>query len=301
MGTFSNPELAKAIFYEYLRDDKPMSPVARESFANGFPSLLAPLAQVPGISVPSSTSSVEEQTIFKPYVPAMFEVLVHLANSMVPVMQNGMTQVASGTTAARRLASGSLNEASGEMVRHGGTLFIWFYSTSLESFDYSARKLRALSLKIGKTMNRHAVALNNRVNLTESQHELDPRVEVVSWNDQTSRGRGKILEPIAVEIEPTSSPHYQWLYEATVFLYLVLLLIASFPGPHSSRLVVKSSRTREENLCGQQRVLPVPVRTKERNEGDVDTGKQNQFRRKRGDDGKRGKKANVKTCVSYYL
>lgn len=42
--------MARGIFYEYLRADEPMSMDARNHFADGFPFLLAPLAQVRGIT-----------------------------------------------------------------------------------------------------------------------------------------------------------------------------------------------------------------------------------------------------------
>jgi hypothetical protein len=69
IDTFPRPDMARGIFYEYLRADDPMSMDARNHFVDGFPFLLAPLAQVRGItsathaqqlqgSEPSSTSNL---------------------------------------------------------------------------------------------------------------------------------------------------------------------------------------------------------------------------------------------------
>jgi len=49
MDRFAEPDLARGIFYEYMRGDDPMSIEARDNFAKGFPYLLAPLAHVKGM------------------------------------------------------------------------------------------------------------------------------------------------------------------------------------------------------------------------------------------------------------
>ncbi len=51
--------MARGIFYEYLRADDPMSMDARNHFVDGFPFLLAPLAQVRGIT--SATHAQQQQ------------------------------------------------------------------------------------------------------------------------------------------------------------------------------------------------------------------------------------------------
>ncbi len=51
MDTFTDPMMAPAIFYEYVRSDDPISPDARTRFADGFPSILRPGLLVPGVNV----------------------------------------------------------------------------------------------------------------------------------------------------------------------------------------------------------------------------------------------------------
>ena len=48
MDRFPRADIAEGIFYEYLRYDDPISPELRERVVDGFPFLLAPLAQVKG-------------------------------------------------------------------------------------------------------------------------------------------------------------------------------------------------------------------------------------------------------------
>jgi len=48
VDSFNDPSMAAGIFYEYMRSDDPISPDARSHFPDGFPSLLAPLAQFAG-------------------------------------------------------------------------------------------------------------------------------------------------------------------------------------------------------------------------------------------------------------
>lgn len=50
MVSFSRPDIAAGIFYEYLRYDYPISPELRDRVVDGFPFLLSPLIQVKGNS-----------------------------------------------------------------------------------------------------------------------------------------------------------------------------------------------------------------------------------------------------------
>ena len=49
MEVFQRPDIAEGIFYEYFRVDDPMSTELLERVVDGFPFLLAPLAQVKGV------------------------------------------------------------------------------------------------------------------------------------------------------------------------------------------------------------------------------------------------------------
>ena len=59
MESYPYPEIGKGIFFEYLRGDDPMSMEARDRFADGFPFLLAPLAQLKGFVPKKETISGE--------------------------------------------------------------------------------------------------------------------------------------------------------------------------------------------------------------------------------------------------
>ena len=50
MDIFPRPDAAQGIFFEYLRYDDPISPDFRDRVVDGFPFLLAPLAQVKGVA-----------------------------------------------------------------------------------------------------------------------------------------------------------------------------------------------------------------------------------------------------------
>jgi hypothetical protein len=52
MDTYSRPDVAAGIFFEYLRLDDPMSVDFLDRVPDGFPFLLAPLSQVKGVSSP---------------------------------------------------------------------------------------------------------------------------------------------------------------------------------------------------------------------------------------------------------
>jgi len=50
MDIFPDPSLGRAIFYDYTREDDPISPDTFKRIPDGFPSLLAPLGQIPGVA-----------------------------------------------------------------------------------------------------------------------------------------------------------------------------------------------------------------------------------------------------------
>ena len=60
MDVFPRPDLAKGMFFEYMRSDDPISPEARMRFADGIPSLIAPLP-FEGKSSSSSSSSSQKK------------------------------------------------------------------------------------------------------------------------------------------------------------------------------------------------------------------------------------------------
>jgi len=58
------PDIAEGIFFEYLRYDDPISPDLRQKVVDGFPFLLAPLAQVKGVNLnqqPHSKETVDRE------------------------------------------------------------------------------------------------------------------------------------------------------------------------------------------------------------------------------------------------
>jgi hypothetical protein len=66
MVSFPRPDIAKGIFFEYLRTDDPMSTDFRDHVVDGFPFLLSPLSQVKGIqhqmASKSATASINDNS-----------------------------------------------------------------------------------------------------------------------------------------------------------------------------------------------------------------------------------------------
>ena len=68
METFHDPNMGKAIFYEYMREDDPISPDARSHFADGFPAILAPLNQFEAGQI--NLSSLKSSSTSPPLPPS---------------------------------------------------------------------------------------------------------------------------------------------------------------------------------------------------------------------------------------
>jgi len=161
---FPSPDVARGIFYEYLRGDDPISVDARDHFSDGFPFLLAPLAQVKGISSPvqyhdfssEPNQAGDKSTRFG--FGEMFENTLNLANGHASQtldwvqenFQGGMSNIAMGS---RAVTSATQNLGS-EIYRR--RINVWRHMIDIP--DQSSKFITNLLLS-GKRTNHKPVVL----------------------------------------------------------------------------------------------------------------------------------------------
>jgi len=268
MDIFEDPIIGKGIFHEYLRGDDPMSMDARDHFADGFPFLLAPLAQVKGISssIPNSqdpasdTKKAQERTPFiklGKFTDDFFSNVSSRANDASSWVQGningGITNVGNAINA---LAKNTQNFGS-EVDRRREQLMshlnpeqivnqlspeqIMNYISSMQ--DQSGRFLTSRipffrkrqdpkdDEKAKKTDETPSKSLKRRRDIF--RHHLAKMLDESSTKRPLSDEIGVIIEPVM------SSTHMLFLY--MVHFYLVLLLIVSVPDLNTNRLVVRRS------------------------------------------------------------
>lgn len=247
MDTFERPDMAEAIFFEYLRTDVPMSQDFLDRLVDGFPMLLEPLAQVKGVNSPSKT---QPTTMGKPPTNPRNKNVVFRALSVVSTnIWTGATGVASFVrNGAVDFGKGTVNAARsmGDAARNVG-----------EEVD----RRRRLIMKHVNQFAHHAISTlyNNKRKKAVSAY---PR-----WSDATSLGSPLHVSnwpPIIAldmppntlhglqdsnsapdEIDPMIYPPAhttQQVFLGIVHMYLLLMLIVSFPAHFSKRIVTRKTK-----------------------------------------------------------
>lgn len=254
---FPCPDVARGIFYEYLRGDDPISFDARDHFSDGFPFLLAPLAQVKGISSPvqyhesssESNRSADRNTRFG--FGEMFGNALNLANGHASQVsdwingnfQGGMSNIAMGS---RAITSASQNLGS-EIYRR--RINVWKHMVDLPE---QSSKFITNHLLFGKRPHQNPIVLFKNFPSERNVSALGKGRKVLLSDSSTKR---HISDEIGVVIDPSRNfTHMLFLY--MVHFYLVLLLIVSVPDSYTIRLVVKrpsaspiDSDSEGTNLC----------------------------------------------------
>jgi hypothetical protein len=239
--TFEDPAIGKAIFYEYFREDNPMSAEARNNFVDGFPFLLAPLAQLRDMKSP----------VKQPHV------------------LDGMNRKSHGTEGKSENFINSLGESLGNQA---GEFFDWVNDNARGGISNVAKATNFVvdeANNIGEEIDKRRIMLwkqllsipEQSINIfsmlptNKRKKDLDlvrfvasPDSDIVSKNrslngstqsvDISQQSTIPISDEIGVIIHPTVNFTHA-LFGTMVHLYLMLLLIVSVPGSSSTKMIVK--------------------------------------------------------------
>lgn len=220
METFPRPDIAKGILFEYLRYDDPISPEFRDNVVQGFPFLLAPLAQVKGVQVPQSKPKISGPSSLPPH-KALWQAMENA--------QSGLMAWASEAPQAALEAVAQPLSAASRAVEQGAHRML---------HEANQRRLSLISQIQG-------LPQSVRVFLTQSSPPgvvndtllLDPSLE----EDPATGRLARLLLDHAYPDEigpPVREFHHQsQLYLLLVHFYLLLLLIVSFPNSYSIKLI----------------------------------------------------------------
>jgi hypothetical protein len=244
LDTFTRPDVGHGIFFEYLRTDDPFSHDFLQRVVDGFPFLLAPLAQVHGI-----TSSVLQAPYPEPTKEATHAILLKAVGGAVDAfsshaagLANAMHQGASDTAAN----AAHVVHSAGEALRH---------------FGEEAERRRAGTWEhiVALSQQHPGEVLAQMVFRSKSEGKRDePDPEEVPQQDEIVIRRnvphGKIFRPTTSkwfgetmdapdEIGPMVHHTMNKTILTLVHLYLLLILIVSFPprNANKTRFVVRRS------------------------------------------------------------
>lgn len=238
MDTFQRPDIAAGIFYEYLRVDDPMSFDFLDRVVDGFPFLLAPLAQVKGVSTPvrskpdvgSKISPLSSSHPAFKIVAGLSETVSSHAMDFAGFVHNGATEMSNHAINTVRSVGDAARSLGEEMDRRRD-----IFGKHVNSMAH-----QALSSFYGRDQKALTVVLPNWVGDMSRLNIGDGSM----FDNSPPRGRVFRI-PLArlfgiEELPPAPDEIVPMIHQAThtstrrvflglVHLYLLLLLIVSFP------------------------------------------------------------------------
>lgn len=234
MHTFARPDIAIGVFYDYLRYDDPISPDLIERVVDGFPFLLAPLAQVKGVKM-GQHSHAKQQPEENPILHAiggLAETMSSQANKMAEMLQRS----ASDAAEKARNSSKSLGEAAQNLARdmnHRRELLMKNSASLPDSIMNMLSPNRETLQTVSEWVER---------NMTPSTESFEPAPKapigrvfgypLSRWFGEPYYQAPDEIGPM--KIHPTMNTTRK-VFLALVHLYLLLLFIVSFPGSYSTR------------------------------------------------------------------
>lgn len=290
-----NPDIARGIFYEYLRGDDPISVDARDHFADGFPFLLAPLSQVKGISSP--LLGQQQDSPPEPKMTGtngmfglgnMYRNALNLVNSQANEfsdwiqlnIQGGRSNVANTS----RFITSVSKKVGSEIDRTRINIWVHvmdFPEHALQFFTHRSHNMKADAL--------YKVTPSKRI-----VPVLEKERKYLLGSLLTNR---QISDEIGVVVDPSRNFTHM-LYLIMVHFYLLLLLIVSVPDSYTIRLVVKRPSTssirsdKDSDLCKSMLLGQVNLN------GTIEVMKE-EINSKQGTEVTNGNK--MKKALSYYL
>lgn len=243
VDSFPRPDIAEGIFFEYLRLDNPMSLDFLDRVVEGLPFLLAPLSQVKGVGAPAIVQSASSQevsssgnVVFRT-IGGVTDAISNQAASLADFVQSGAHEL-STTTIDRVRSVGTAARNLGEEVERRRDLI----GKHVSAFTH-----QALSSFYSKDQKSIAIPFPSWVTDTElSKISEDLYNEVSGTIDEEGSGCTRfIARLLGIESSTFSvAKATQKFFFGLVHLYLLLLLIASFPAQWTTRTCIRMHRRR---------------------------------------------------------
>ena len=236
--------MARGIFFEYLRADDPISVDARHNFVDGFPFLLAPLAQVRGVTSAQQQHPQETDGKRRASSGSSWNILGNIfggisrtADDAASWVKSGVGETISGAVGVSKAVGRTVKSVGGDLNQRKDDMGELVASMTLNSVDFVLRNTPFIP-----ELWRESI-LGASIVVPGDDREWDAR-----RSKQSLRGAATVdiaeelssihADEIGVIVHPTMNFTHK-LFSTTVHLYLMLLLIVSLPGTESTRMVIK--------------------------------------------------------------
>mmetsp|Transcript_15365 Transcript_15365/g.21934 ORF Transcript_15365/g.21934 Transcript_15365/m.21934 type:complete len:1025 (+) Transcript_15365:291-3365(+) len=229
IDTFESPEMAQGIFHEYLRVDDPISPEARERFSDGFPFLLAPLAQLKGITTPISDEGTREEE--------KHHMKIRFPQNIGKMVENCLSGVTSQATEIVSTVHGNIDGFFSTVVRQAQGMSVVFERRRDETWEqFKSLPEFSTNFIASQVPFLRGIPIFNHV---FQKKRRGANMKNIATED-VKHLQSLLSDEIGVIIEPTIDfTHSAFL--TMVHFYLVLLLIVSVPGSATTKYVLKRS------------------------------------------------------------
>jgi len=245
MDVFPIPDVAPGIFFEYLRTDDPISPDFIEHVVDGFPFLLAPLAQVKGVSgsmpqhhqLPPAKEPDGGHGVINAVGSLVDRLSSHAGDVGVWLHENA-NDAASHITNLARVVGESARSVGHGLDRKRDQLRSQMSSIPEHGIKFLSNRVPMLLEGVSDVLRRRRRRRKSR------KMRLAPRGKVfrstgAKWFGESNDvmlpdGNGSMVHPTE---RLTRS-----IFLCLVHLYLLLLLIVSLPGSHYTKLVVRREK-----------------------------------------------------------
>jgi hypothetical protein len=227
MDIFPRPDIARGIFAEYMNKN-PISLDAKAHFTDGFPFLLAPLAQVKGMSsaVPQSQSPKKVESQSSNPMHRFFDTAMNSFNKM-NAQANSFSTWMQGNAAD---VSSNMGNVFGSVVGAARGLGSELDRQRLEFFE-SAMALKEEGMEMLSSLMKTST-IEESPSLSPFSREFD------AYNEDSQSSQEILPDEIGIEIEPSMNFSHS-LFFVSVHVYLMLLFVVSFPASYQSKLVIK--------------------------------------------------------------
>lgn len=227
MDIFPRPDIARGIFAEYMNKN-PISLDAKAHFTDGFPFLLAPLAQVKGMSsaIPQIQSPKKVEFQSSNPMHRMFDTAMNSFNKM-NAQANSFSSWMQGNAAD---VSSNMGNVFGSFLGAARGLGSELDRQRLEFFE-SAMALKEEGMEMLSSLMKTST-IEEAPSLSPFSREFD------AYNEDSQSSQEILPDEIGIEIEPSMNFSHS-LFFVSVHVYLMLLFVVSFPASYQSKLVVK--------------------------------------------------------------
>lgn len=265
MDSFPRPDVAKGIFYEYMRFDDPISSDFNERVVDGFPFLLGPLAQVKGMPhaiqmndalMSSSSTGGPKPAGLGKAVGNFAESMTYRAGDFAGWVHHGASGAACNVANAAKNLGATARSVGQGLERRRDELWNQVSNLPDNGKQFLNRRMNArtsrpdeLAVSVAHYMKRRRRAF--MIQTSKNQRRADvPRGRVFRSSISYWFGVQDDEGPTIPKSKSSSRSTFwgRLLFVCMAHLYLLLLLIVSLPGgTQYTKLVVRRKKRRDLN------------------------------------------------------